>query len=289
MASLMHTIKTKGISNTISRFGMIFNRYILDRFLNSFDILIEVLEEYDAKATFPITATTLERNIDKIKDRKSKSIEWAMHGYIHHDYTKLDNKVIQGHIIKGKRIFNKANIDVVGFRAPYLSIDKRIISILSKNGFLYDSSQCYFVDVVSSDINEVKLILDYYNPLKKWNIKVYNDMIEIPVCLPDDEIIVDRLRYKKEIIGKIWIKMCQKIYNTNGIPVIQLHPERGGICKSGLKILLNWARKNDVEALSLRDIATNKDEITKKMAITGDIDIINISDLMIGQIKIKNG
>jgi hypothetical protein len=83
---------------------------------------------------------------------------------------------------------------------------------------------------------------------------------------------------KEEKIGKIWSEMCQKIKDLGGIPVIQLHPERGKICKKGLEMVLDWARKNDMNLLWLKDIALDKFENGNVMAITGDIDVIKISD-----------
>lgn len=285
MASLMHTIKTKGVVNTVKRMGMIYSRYSFDGFLKSISTMLDVLDDYDAKVTFPITAVTLERNLDMIKEFKSKSIEWAMHGYVHIDYAKLDEDVILDHIKKGKKVFKSANIDVLGFRAPYLSFNKKLFSILSNNGFTYDSSQCYFVDVISSEIKNVKMILDYYKPITDWSIKKYNGIMEIPICLPDDEILSDRLKYKDEKIGKFWVEMCQRINKVNGIPVLGLHPERGRICKVGLKMVLDWARKNDVKSVSLKDIVNNKNNKDMLMAISGDVDVIRISDFK----HMKNG
>ena len=216
--------------------------------------------------------------MDLIKEIESKSIEWAMHGYVHIDYTKLNDDVILEHIKKGKRIFKKAVIDVVGFRAPYLSINDKILSLLSKNGFVYDSSKCYFVNVISSKMKGVKIILNYYKPLTKWSIGKYKDMVEIPLCLPDDEILVDRLKLRQDKIGKIWVDMCQRVNKLGGIPVIQLHPERGRICKSGLEMVLDWARKNDMKSVCLKDIVNNKNKKDMLIAITGDVDVIKISD-----------
>jgi hypothetical protein len=278
MASLIHTIKTKGMINTIKRMGMVTSRYSFNGFVKSINTMLDVLDDNNAKVTFPITAITLERNMDLIKEIDSKTIEWAMHGYAHLDYAKLENDLIEEHMKKGKKIFKKANIDVVGFRSPYLSFNKNLLTILSKNGFIYDSSRCYFVNVVSSKINSVKMILDYYKPLTKWSIKKYNGILEIPVCLPDDELLSDRLKYKDEKIGKIWVEMCQRLTKMNMIPVLGLHPERGKICKKALEMVLDWARKNDVESVYLKDLANIKNKEDMLIAITGDVDVIKISD-----------
>ena len=276
MVSLIHTIKTKGVLNTIKRTGNIIKRYSFDGLANSLAEMINVIEEYDARVTLPITALTLKRNMDLIKKVDSKSIEWAMHGYVHTDYTKIDANTIEKHIEKGKKIFKEANIEMVGFRAPYLRVNQTTLGMLSKHNFLYDSSKCYYIDGLSPLKKDVKKILNYYKPLQTREIRKIHGITEIPLSLPDDEMLVDRLNYKGKDVGKIWVRMSNIIKKEGQIPVIQLHPERGSLCKQGLQMVLEWARKNDLDVLQLRDIVKRKNH--NVLAITGDIDVIKISD-----------
>lgn len=277
MSSIGHATKTKGYSNTIKRVWLIYSRYSFNGFIKSFKTLQKIIETYDVKITIPINAVILERNMDLITTVDSKKIEWAMHGYLHVDYTRITD--FKKHIESGKKIFKKANIDLVGFRAPYLSINNNMLNLLSKSGFSYDSSKCYVGNTIGTEKKAVNLILDFYEPMKKWEIKSYNGLKEIPVSLPDDEILVDRLGYKSKHIGDIWIGMCEKLIEKNIIPVIQLHPERARICQGSLESLLDWARKKDVELKWLRDIADNKYREGKTMVLSGDIDYIKISDI----------
>ena len=282
MVSLAHTIKTKGFKNTLKRVMEIYSRYSFNGLVKSMNAMLSILDDYDAYATFPITAITLQRNIDLIKEYRNKRIEWAMHGYVHVDYTHLSLDVVDKHIRMGKKIFESAGIELYGFRAPYLKINYDIIQVLRDNEFIYDSSHSFFVPVIPIE-KDVKIILDYYSPIKEWKIEIFNGIAEIPVSLPDDEILVDRLGYKGEKIGKIWVNMCKKLKNINAIPVIQLHPERGKICAEGLRMVLNWARKNDIEVLHLKDVADGKRE--NVMAITGDVDVIKLSDFRHTQLE----
>ncbi|AGB04692.1 putative xylanase/chitin deacetylase [Aciduliprofundum sp. MAR08-339] len=276
MPSLIHTIKTKGFVNTLKRGAVIYSRYSFNRFVSSFNTIIEILEDYNASSTFPITAMTLERNVDTIKEWRNKRIEWAMHGYVHVDYSNLDKETIEKHIVAGRKIFYRSGIELYGFRAPYLSVNDEILGILRERRFLYDSSKSFFVDVIPVDGN-VKRILKYYKPIKNWKLENYDGLVEIPVSLPDDEILVDRLGYRGDKIGKIWVKMCEIIKDLGGIPVLQLHPERGRICSDALSMVLEWARKNDINVVQLKDIAQGN--LSNILVITGDVDIIKISDL----------
>ena len=276
MVSLLHTIKTKGILNTAKRIAELYSRYTFNGFVKSLNSVLDILDDYDAKATFPITAITLERNIDLIREYRDKIIEWAMHGYVHVDYTKVMLKEVEKHIEYGKKIFKNANIELYGFRAPYLKINKEIINLLKSHGFRYDSSYSFFVPVIAVK-KSVKKIQEYYNPLKRWKIGNHGGIWEIPASLPDDEIIVDRLGYRGEKIGKVWVRMCNELKKTNAIPVIQLHPERGRLCSVAIKMVLDWANKNNLKVVHLKDIPTLHEK--NAIVISGDVDIIKISDL----------
>jgi len=276
VVSLSHTLKTKGAINTFKRAIRIYSRYSFNRFLKSMNSMLDLLDDFDAYVTFPITAITLQRNIDTIKEFRTRGIEWAMHGYVHVDYTQLPLQKVEKHIVEGKKIFKSAGIKLYGFRAPYLKSNEKILGVLKKHDFIYDSSQSFFVPVIPVN-KSVKIILEYYNPIEKWELKNVNGILEIPVSLPDDEILVDRLGYGGDKIGEVWIKMCRELIRIGGIPVIQLHPERGKLCYEGLKKVLEWASKNDFEILPLKDLAKHTGK--KSISITGDVDIVKISDL----------
>jgi hypothetical protein len=83
-------------------------------------------------------------------------------------------------------------------------------------------------------------------------------LVEIPVAMPDDEILVDRLGIKSgTAIGDVWVRLLEIAYNRGDILTLQLHPERGAICREGLAILLRAARQKfpTVWIAQLRDVA----------------------------------
>lgn len=278
MTSLLHTIKTKGIVNTLRRTGMIYRRLSFGRYLRSLNTMVNVLESYEAKATLPITAITLQRHAKELETYISSDLlEWAMHGYVHVDYTALSPEVVDEHLKKGIEIFNEAGIEVQGFRAPYLRVNEGVLSALEKAGFRYDSSKSYYLDLVPSERRDVRLILDYYKPMRTWKMEKNGGITEIPVCLPDDEIMVDRLKYRAEKVGSVWVDMCRRVIEEGGVPVIQLHPERGQICAPALEKVLKWASNHDIKSLHLKDVAALK-KSTHAIVVTGDVDVVNISD-----------
>ncbi|GEM_PF-4306335 len=239
---------------------------------NNLQEYISLAEDFNAGVTFPITATTLKNNMDSIFSLKAKHVEWAIHGYIHVEYDNLAPQVIDTHIKKAISIFHEAKINPLGFRAPYLKFDSKKLRILKKNGLIYDSSRSYLIE----NYPGLKKIVEYYNPMEKWKITKTNGVYEIPVTLPDDEIFIDRLGMRDKQLSKHLLEVVKKSLKAGVIPVLQLHPERWQIFKGALEKVMLWATENEIKMVTLYELTKTK--ANKVMCITGDIDIMKISD-----------
>jgi L-amino acid N-acyltransferase YncA len=72
-----------------------------------------------------------------------------------------------------------------------------------------------------------------------------NGLLVIPVSIPDDESMVDRIGITDELeIAKIWEKIFQSTYARGELFTIQLHPERIKFCQRGLENILRQARES---------------------------------------------
>jgi hypothetical protein len=80
----------------------------------------------------------------------------------------------------------------------------------------------------------------------------------MPTSIPDDEMLFDRLRITdpKEV-GGIWSKIMQRVYELGGLYTLNLHPERGILCKQALDSLLSHAHNQPlpVWVVRLSDVA----------------------------------
>ncbi len=66
--------------------------------------------------------------------------------------------------------------------------------------------------------------------------------MRIPTSIPDDEMLFDRLRITDlREVGGIWSKVLQRVYDYGGLYTLNLHPERGVLCKEALDALLSYA------------------------------------------------
>ena len=203
--------------------------------------------------TFAITAVILKRHPKPIMELHEQGVEFAIHGYIHTDYrvVKLDEQI--QHFNKAIDIFEGCQIPFTGFRAPFLRINGKTPQALSSLKFPYDSSHSIGWDVIDETKYtkgswiEYKRVLDFYQPRKaQYHLSLprsMNGFIEIPVAIPDDEVIIDRLKITDvNEISKIWTSILEDTYSNGELFTIQLHPERILFCKKALKDVIEQAK-----------------------------------------------
>lgn len=104
--------------------------------------ILNLLEKFDLKATFFCTGSVAQNYASYIQLIESNGHEIACHGWNHERLTHLDIEKIYELIKESKLLLEETceNSQVIGFRAPYLSILGNIFEILQKLGFEYDSS-----------------------------------------------------------------------------------------------------------------------------------------------------
>ncbi len=280
MGALARSIHTKGIRGVLSTgFGLI-GRYGAgsSKMRANLRCLIELLERHDAVATLPITARTLERNLDTIHGLDTRRIEWALHGYRHVDYSTQHSDTFRDDVRAGKEVFRAARIPLWGYRAPYLRITDEHLRVLAAEGLSYDSSHSALVGELPRSSDDLDRILAYYDTDRDWAISEIEGVTEIPVCLPDDEMLVDRLGLTSERIAQSWISMAELATRGGHDLVLQLHPVRMGVCGDALERLLLWASGQSVKTATLRTIQAEPQAANPRIAVTGDVDEVTLAD-----------
>ncbi len=113
------------------------------RVLKNTNKILELFEKYEIKATFFTLGYIAEKFPDLIKEIDNRGHEIASHSYAHLDIRKTTKEEFENDLKKSLEILEKiTGKKVLGFRAPYFSIDKKsfwAMEILSKY-FKYDSS-----------------------------------------------------------------------------------------------------------------------------------------------------
>lgn len=216
----------------MSRFG-----FSPKKFQRLLDQYCSLTHELGCVPTFFLTAVTLKRHPKLIKRLSQRGVEFAIHGYIHTDYGMLSDREQKKHFSKAIETFNKYEIPFTGFRAPFLRTNDNTFEVINDLGFKYDSSITMHWNVINNDEftkearREYQRVLDYYNTQQAQSFlvlpRIINDFVEIPVSMPDDEIIMERLGVTdEERMSSIWNDIVKKSYNSGEIFTIQLHPER---------------------------------------------------------------
>jgi peptidoglycan/xylan/chitin deacetylase (PgdA/CDA1 family) len=238
----------KRLPTIVTRFGLTERK--IDQCLNSF---VDITQEFDVRPTLAVTANLLDRYPSLFSRLKNRGVEFAVHGLVHTDYSMLSLETHVAHINEAVEIFYRNDIDFSGFRCPYLRSNKNTLEAVRRLGFNWESS-----DVIAWDIEDTKNLggnqgYAYKKLLELYSAKdsasnfavprMYGRVAEIPVSIPDDEAIVDRLGLKSASeLTRIWLSILDSSYRRGDIFTIQLHHERVPLFKDALRAVLSTAR-----------------------------------------------
>jgi peptidoglycan/xylan/chitin deacetylase (PgdA/CDA1 family) len=246
------------------------------------------------RVTLPITASLLEKHPSLLQE----GAEYAVHGFLHLNYSTMAPRRQRLHLQKALQILKRLRLPEVGFRAPYLKTNKETLRLLSQMGFLYDSSSTIHWNILpAARINkQYHLALQYYRPKDSRETQALpfweEGILRIPVSLPDDEMLIDRLRIRdQEELFKIWSEILLQCQERNEIFVLLLHPERFHLADRALARLVDLAEKTGMWIATLKEAAQlwKSRAGTKRwpqdkggaFCITGDIDKLTLRDVLI--------
>ena len=108
------------------------------------ELILNILDEYNVKATFFILGWVAERYPQLTKRIAEQDHEIASHGYLHQRVALQDRETYRADIRRGKGLLeDQIGIAVLGYRAPSYSITRETswaFDELLEAGFQYDSS-----------------------------------------------------------------------------------------------------------------------------------------------------
>jgi peptidoglycan/xylan/chitin deacetylase (PgdA/CDA1 family) len=270
MSPIHFLSKSRGTRNLVSRIKTVLGRFgfspkKFERLLNRY---ITIAHDLGFVPTFAITAVILKRHQEFARELSQQGVEFAVHGYVHIDYMTVSLDEQTRHFKEAIKIFKVFKIPFICFRAPFLRINGHTSTVLGDLGFLYDSSHVIHWDII--DLNEYSKyerinhdrLLEFYQPrgAKEYLAlpRFINGFIEIPVSIPDDEALVDRLCITDgRKISEIWRNILESTYSRGELFTIQLHPERISYCENALKEVIQQAKELNptVWVAALREIA----------------------------------
>ena len=269
MNLIFFSIRTKGIHNFARRLATVFTRFGFTEMptRRALRTIVDAIQEYQASPTFFIPAVVLGRHPALMAEIAGYGAEIGIHGYVHNDYRSLSGHEQYIQTEKAINVFKKTNMAFQGFRNPYLGWTEESLEVFAQLGFTYDSNDAVLHEVVDLDKFSPLLQSGFAKSLELFQavscsayaLRPYfsGKILRIPTSIPDDEMLFDRLRITNAQVGAVWSSVMQRVYDLGGIYTLNLHPERGTLCKPALQALLAASREQalPVWVTSLKDVA----------------------------------
>ena len=270
---LKNRLSTRAGLPLFSRAYRIVSRYGFgdEKFVTALTAFVKMVFEYDVHPTLPLTACVLNRHPKLFQSLQDSGVEFAIHGFRHVDYTLLSIDEVRTHFHKAIDIFDRRGIRFNGFRFPFLRHDTERMDLLEEFPYEWDSSRAISWDFTSWNgfsaeyFNDTawqnyKRILISYQAVDASDSHCLPDnrgsLVEIPVSIPDDDILIDRLGFRDgKRIASIWNTMLTKTRQRGDLLALQVHPERFFAYQDGLRSVLKNAREDaDIWIASVSDI-----------------------------------
>ena len=181
--------------------------------------ILDLLEEYDIKASFYVPGYEAETHPDIIPDLLARGHEVGHHGYIHEAPAELNEEEEREVLEKGIRILQEQMGEKPrGYRAPSWDVSTRTASLLAEYGFLYDSSLMdddvpYILQTEKGHLVEmpVQWLLDDF-PFYAYNSAAG---VRGPNCSPVS-------------VARTWIAEFDGLYQEGRCYILTMHPQITG-------------------------------------------------------------
>ena len=231
----------------VSRFGITASP--MEQRLRRFD---ELTAEFGVRPSWAITACILDRNRKSMQHFAERGVEFAIHGLVHDDHSLRSLDEQRASIARAAELFRAAGVPYRGFRCPFLRGNSATDQAVRDLGMLYHSTQPVVFDTAlalgprAEEAFRRTLRHLYSGAVDAATVAVRPSLrggvIHIPVALPDDEIMVERLRLDEERQTAVWLATLEETWRRGELFTVQLHPERTDECAAALAATLSEAR-----------------------------------------------
>ena len=228
--------------------------------------MLDLTRSAHALPTLPITASVLERNRSAAAPFVEAGVEFAVHGLFHNDHARETVASQTSDIRRAVEVFRDCGIDPVGFRAPYLRANDGTSLAVRAAGLAYQSDDSVVFDIAALGPHDITgdayvRALTMYSARNSATVTcrptIDDDLVRIPVCLPDDEMLVDRLHLSEDECATVWNGVLDQTHARGDLFTMQIHPERFDRAAGPLRSVLDRAATlpDGVWLAQLRDIA----------------------------------
>ncbi len=212
---------------------------------------LATLAGYSCSPTFFTPGIIVQRYPRFIQGLQSRGAEIAIHSYQHLDLNTLPLPKAIEQLTKAAQTYARHGIRSHGFRAPYLSWSDELLASLPAGLCEYSSNQSVFYNPNSHDHDYANDIIyntlrRFYNPRSSTDTftrpLTRSNIIEIPVCVPDDLQLHDGLALDSAGIAQVWVDMLQQTHHRGEHFNLIYHPELGSEVNRSFEALLSRVR-----------------------------------------------
>jgi len=265
---LKFVLQSRGLLNSVERAGQVAERFGLtaSRMKRRLLDYAGLAAEFGSRPSLPITARVLARNPAVAHALVSCGVEICVHGLVHNDLSKLSDEAQYQQISQACGIFRDHGVPYSGFRSPYLRYNRATLAAVDRAGFTYDSNLAFYWEPSVSlgrleprRADGLERGLRFYNPATRATDRSLPRMdgrlVEIPVSLPDDEMLLDRMGLEPARVGDVWMEMLRASQEQGELLTLQLHPERLSILREPLRRVLAEAASSGTMLATLGEVA----------------------------------
>lgn len=249
------------------RSAVLLNRYGISsaRAKNRIEESLASLAFYGCAPTFLVPGSLVKRYSKFIRRLQDIGAEIGAHSYDHIDLKAFPPAEASKQLVKAAQTFERYGIELRGFRCPYLSYTDELIDELPQGLFEYSSNTAIQWDVTPFINNQLsrtvfETINRFYQPRDAQEVVCTpwsnSEVIEIPVCVPDDLQLHDGLGLGPEGITEVWKQVLDKTHERGELFTLIFHSELSGYCEQAFIALLRKAKglQPSVWISRLRDI-----------------------------------
>ncbi len=249
-----HVVRSKGLANVLPRALAIGRNFGLTeaRIERKLAALGDLTARHGAPLTACITACLIERYPRAVEAMRRRGWEIAVHGRVHCDLRQLGPERQAAEMVEALRLCRRRGVPTAGFRAPYLAWDEGTRQAAARAGFLWTSNQALMWPVLEKsehsgrDWEALGLVLEHlYRPRLAERVvsvpRICQGVVEIPVSLPDDEILLDRLHASEAQVERLWLRLFEESRRRGEMAVLLFHHERVPAFARPLSALLHSA------------------------------------------------
>jgi hypothetical protein len=283
--------KMRGARFVLHRSSILLQRYGVTATKNIHRIgeCTEALAELGYGPTFFTPGILVERYPHFIQGLQENGAEIAVHSYQHINLDLLSISEAEQQLIKAINIFSRYGVENHGFRCPYLGYREEMLAALPNGMFDYSSNEAILCDLGSQYDTSHKSL--FFNTLEKFykggNFSenpclpfMRSNMVEIPICVPDDLQLHDGLLLDEEGITQVWARMLEQTYVRGELFTLIFHTELASFHSGSFTRLIMRAREYQpsVWIARLQDISDWWREKSKfKVDITSNLNELKLT------------